>query len=358
MKNNKGQDVSIIPHSQPSLGTEELRRITAVIQSGYLAQGQSVEAFEKAFAEKINMREAAAVASGTAALHLTLLAMEIGAGAEVIIPSYVCAALLNAVRYVGAIPVLADIDPDTGNLDPRDVKKRINRCTRAIIVPHMFGLAADLNGLAALGVPIIEDCAQAVGATYNGQLVGRIGHAAVFSFYATKVMTTGEGGMVVSNSKKLMGRIRDLRAYDGKPRYRIRYNYKMTDIQAALGLVQLEKLEKFIRRRRQIAQKYRSFMEPCGLQLPPQDPGHIYYRFVVGLTSNSDLLITYLQQKGIMCEKPVYRPLHRLLRQKGFVHTDRAWRRSISIPIYPGLVRRQIEWILKAVVEGLKGVKQ
>ncbi len=358
MKNDKEQNQPIIPHSRPDLGAGELRRVAAVIRSGYLVQGPLVEAFEQAFARRMNVADAAAVSSGTAALHLVLLAMGIGPGDEVIIPSYVCTALLNAVQYVGASPVLADIEPATGNIDPRDVPKRITRRTRAIIVPHMFGLAADLDAITALGVPIIEDCAQAVGTTYNGRRVGRIGHAAVFSFYATKVMTTGEGGMVISDSKKLVARIRDLRSYDERPKYRVRYNYKMTDIQAALGLSQLEKLEKFIRQRRQIAEKYRTFMEPCGLQLPPQDPGHIYYRFVVGLMSNSDFLMAYLRQKGIMCARPVHRPLHRFLRQKGFVHTDRAWRCSISIPIYPGLTRAQVDRISRAVVEGLKGVKR
>jgi len=356
MKNKPEPSSPSIPHSRPTVGPEETRRLNEVIRSGHLAQGGMVQAFEQAFAKRMRGRTSVAVGSGTAALHLVLLAMGIGAGDEVIIPSYVCTALLNAVYYVAARPVLTDIDPDTGNMDPLDAKKRITRRTRAIIVPHMFGLAADLSGIAALGVPVIEDCAQAVGGTYAGKPVGTLGQAAVFSFYATKVMTTGEGGMVVSGSKKLIERIRDLREYDGKPEYKIRYNYKMTDIQAALGLAQLAKLETFIQRRRRIAGTYSRFLQDYGLKLPGPDPGHIYFRYVVGLGADSAPLIQNLRQKGVMGAKPVYRPLHRYLKQKGFTNTDKVWRSSVSLPIYPGLARSDADRVLSNFVKCLQGV--
>lgn len=351
-----GQLQKNIPHSRPTLGPEEVRRVSEVIRSGHLAPGDVLQSFEQIFAESVGERSAAGVSSGTAALHLVLLAMGIGAKDEVIIPSYVCAALLNAVHYVAAKPVLADIDPDTGNIDPMDAKKRLTRRTKAIIVPHMFGLAADLDRLTALGVPLIEDCAQAVGGTYAGKPVGTVGQAAVFSFYATKVMTTGEGGMVVSGSKKLIERIKDLREYDENREYKIRYNYKMTDIQAALGMVQLTKLETFIRRRRGIARHYDDFLKDLNLKLPPADPGHIYFRYVVGLAFNSTALIQNLKKKGIMCAKPVYKPLHRYLKQKGFTNADKVWRNSISLPIYPGLTRRDADNVLTAFVKCLQGV--
>ncbi len=356
MKKKPEPPAPSIPHSRPTVGPEEARRLNEVIRSGYLAQGRVVQAFEQAFAKSMRGGTSVAVGSGTAALHLVLLAMGIGAGDEVIIPSYVCTALLNAVYYVAARPVLADIDPDTGNMDPLDAKKRITRRTRAIIVPHMFGLAADLSGMAALGVPIIEDCAQAVGGTYAGKPVGTFGKAAVFSFYATKVMTTGEGGMVVSGSKRLIERIRDLRDYDEKPAYKIRYNYKMTDIQAALGLAQLAKLETFIQRRRRIAGTYSRFLQDYGLKLPGPDPGHIYFRYVVGLGADSAPLIQDLRQRGVMGAKPVHRPLHRYLKQKGFANTDKAWRRSVSLPIYPGLTRSDADRVLCVFVKCLQGV--
>lgn len=346
MKKKTEPSYQPIPHSRPTVGLEEAKRLAEVVRSGYMAQGKMVQAFEQAFTEKITGKASAAVSSGTAALHLVLLAMGIGAKDEVIIPSYVCAALLNAVHYVAARPVLADIDPDTGNIDPVDAKKRITRRTRAIIVPHMFGLAADLDGLTALGVPIIEDCAQAVGGTYAGKPVGTFGQAAVFSFYATKVMTTGEGGMVVSGSKKLMARVNDLRNYDERGQYKIRYNYKMTDFQAALGLVQLAKLETFVRRRRKIAGEYTHFLKDYGLKLPSTDPGHIYFRYVVGLKSDSATVIQRLQAKGIMAARPVYKPLHHYLKLKGYPHSIRAWRQAVSLPIYPSLSRGAVKNVL------------
>lgn len=355
--NTNGQELPVIPHSRPTLGTGEFRRAAEVIRSGHLAQGKMVQAFEQAFTDRMRGRtSAAAVSSGTAALQLVLIAMGIGAKDEVIIPSYVCSALLNAVHTVAAKPVLADIDPDTGNMDPLDAKKRITRRTKAIIVPHMFGLAADLDRLTALGVPIIEDCAQAIGSTYAGQPVGTFGQAAIFSFYATKVMTTGEGGMVVSGQKKIIGRIKDLREYDEKPEYKIRYNYKMTDIQAALGLAQLDQLETFIRRRRRIAKKYSRFLKEFGLKPPCTDPGHIYFRYIVGLKSDAAGVIQRLREKGVMAARPVYKPLHQYLKLKGYPQTTRMWRNSISLPIYPGLTRRDADRVLSVFVKCLQGV--
>ena len=352
--------LSVIPHSRPTLGKEEIRRAVEVIESGHIAQGEKVREFESAFAARIGVNAAAAVSSGTAALHLTLLGMDIGDGDEVIIPSFVCSALLNAVHYTGATPVPADIHPQTYNLDPDDVKKRITAHTRAIIVPHLFGLPADLDALLRLNVPIIEDCAQAVGSTYKNRPVGVFGHAAIFSFYATKVMTTGEGGMIVSGSKGLIDRVRDLRQYDNCEEYKIRYNYKMTDIQAALGLSQLERLEDFIRCRRKIAEKYYRAFKACGLQLPPRDPGHIYFRFVIDSATNAVAWIQAAAAKKITCSLPVHKPLHRLLKLEGFPNTEQAWQQSISVPVYPSLTEKELERIIGAVVnlaEGRKGAQ-
>ncbi len=200
MKNQAEQNLSFIPHSRPTLGEDEVRAVAAVIESGNIAEGEVVQRFEKAFARKMGVQHAVAVSSGTAALHLALLAMGIGPDEEVIIPSYVCTALLHAVQYVGARPVLAEIDPLIFNIDPDDVQKRITTRTGAIIVPHLFGAAADLDKLLKLNVPIIEDCAQAVGGTYQQKPLGTFGDIAIFSFYATKVMATGEGEMVTSNA--------------------------------------------------------------------------------------------------------------------------------------------------------------
>jgi len=290
-------------------------------------------------------------------LHLVLLAMGIGELDEVVIPSYVCTALLNAVKYVGAAPVLAEIDPENFNLDPDDVKRRLTKRTKTVIVPHLFGLAADMEGLLALNVPIIEDCAQAIGSTYRQKYVGTFGEAAIFSFYATKVMTTGEGGMVVSDSKDLMDRVRDLREYDNKDKYKIRYNYKTTDICAAIGLVQLSRLEKFIQRRRAIAGSYDQAFESLDLQLPPQEQGHIYFRYVLGLGTDAGPWIRKLKGKGIGCARPVHRPLHNYLSMKGFRRTEKAWKESLSIPIYPSLTEENVDRVIKGLINTYKEVR-
>ena len=338
-----------IPHSKPTLGPEEIKAVSEVIESGYVAEGQRVANFERAFEKFLGVDFAVSTSSGTSALHLTLLALGVKPGDEVILPSYVCSALLNAVNYTGATPILAEISPDTYNLDAADLKKRLSRRSKAIIVPHLFGMAADLEPILALDVPIIEDCAQAVGTTYRGRLVGTFGEAAVFSFYATKVMTTGEGGMVVSKSKKIAEWIRNLKSYDRKENYKIRFNYKMTDIQAALGLVQLGRLEYIIKRRQEIAQKYSKAFSGYNLKLPPSEYGHIYFRYVLGLHNNSAPWIQDLARMGIACERPIYLPLHRHMNLEGYPVTEKVWQNCISIPIYPLLSDENIDRVIDVV---------
>jgi perosamine synthetase len=190
----------------------------------------------------VGIHSAVTVSSGTTALHLALAALPIHPGDEVIIPSFVCTALLNAIRLTGATPVLADCDETHFNLSVTDVKKRLSSRTKALIVPHLFGQAADLNELLAIGLPVIEDCAQSLGSRYEGKMTESFGTLAVFSFYATKFLATGEGGMVASSDAGLMEHIRDLRYYDEKDDDRIRFNCKMTDMHAALGRSQLRRL--------------------------------------------------------------------------------------------------------------------
>ena len=348
MVDNNSASVYIIPHSRPTLGAEEVRPLAEIIASGRIAQGEQVRRFEQALAARIGVRHAACAASGTAALHLTLLALEIGPGHEVIIPSYVCAALLNAVHYTGAKPILAEIDPQTYNLDPRDVARRLTRRTKAIVVPHLFGLAADLKDLLALGVPVIEDCAQSLGSTCQQQNAGAMGQAAIFSFYATKVMTTGEGGMVVSDSEDLIERVKALRVYDNQKEYKVRYNYKLTEIQAAIGLAQLSRLDGFIRRRRSIARQYRQAFGSLGVKLPADDEGHIYYRDVIGLDADVEPWVKELEARKVQSARPVYLPLHRYLGLQGFARTEKAWQESLSLPIYPALSEAEVRQVIAA----------
>lgn len=339
--------MNFIPHSRPTLGGEEISQISEVIESAQISKGRKVEAFEAAFSQRMKIEYAATTSSGTAALHLVFLALGVREKDEVIIPSYVCSALLNAINYVGATPVLADIDPETYNLDPNDARKRLSKHTKAVIVPHLFGMPANMEDILALDVPVIEDCAQAVGSTYQDKIVGTFGVAAVFSFYATKVITTGEGGMVVSSSKEIIDHIKDLREYDEKRAYKIRFNYKMSDIQAAIGLKQLDRLDSFIQNRRAIADSYNRAFRSLDIITPMENPGHIYYRYIIGLEGNLPFWIQNLRKKGIGCARPVYKPLHLYLGLKDFPRADEAWNQTLSIPIYPTLSEEDINRVVK-----------
>ncbi len=357
MKDQVERSLEFIPHSRPTLGGAEIQAVAAVIRSGHIAEGEVVARFEKAFAGKMGVQHAVAVSSGTAALHLTLLAMGISPEDEVIIPSYVCTALLHAVQYVGARPVLAEIDPKTYNIDPDDVQKRITIRSKAIIVPHMFGLAANLDKLLKLDVPIIEDCAQAVGGTYHQKPLGTFGDASVFSFYATKMMATGEGGMVTSNSTEIIERIRDLKTYDEKEADKVRYNYKMTDVQAAIGEVQLARLDDFIIKRQSIAHQYVKSLKSLNIKFPEENSEHIHYRFVVGLETDCNSLIQKLSRKGIGCARPVFLPIHRHSKMDGYPVTDKVWKTSLSIPIYPSLNYKDIERLIAEFIDVFKSSK-
>ncbi|MEE9165483.1 MAG: DegT/DnrJ/EryC1/StrS aminotransferase family protein, partial [Nitrospinota bacterium] len=200
-----------ISHSRPSIEEDDIKAVSKVLASGMIAQGKRVEDFEKAIARQCKVKYTVAVSSGSAALHLALLALEIGKKDTVAIPSYSCASLLNVLRYVGATPKFIDIDPETLNISPKDLKKKVTGRVKAVIVPHMFGFPADLFEIKKLGLPIIEDCALALGAKYRGKPVGYWGDISVFSFYATKVIATGEGGMITTRSKSLADYIKDIR---------------------------------------------------------------------------------------------------------------------------------------------------
>ncbi len=340
----------MIRHSRPTIDSADKAAVAAVLESGHLVQGSETARFESLMASFIGVRGAVAVSSGTAGLHLSLLALKIGKEDEVIIPSYVCSALLHAVRYVAATPVVADIHPETYAIDPGDLKKRITPRTRAIILPHMFGLPAGLDEILALGIPVIEDCAQSIGGRYKGRCTGGFGTLSVFSFYATKMIATGEGGMVLSDREDLLEIVRDLRDYDEKKTDRIRFNDKMTDMEAAMGISQLAKLPAFIERRKAIARLYSGAVKERGIPTPaaPEDRDHIFYRYVLR-TQRLPEFLEAMNEKGIECRRPVFHPLHRYLGLKGYPETEKAWREAVSIPIYPSLADGDIQRTMDAM---------
>lgn len=345
----------MIAHARPTLDGDDAERVARTIRSGFVAQGREVAAFEGELARAFGVEAAAAVGSGTAALELALRALGVGRDDEVIIPSYVCDALYQAVSRCGAVPVLGDADPDTQSLSAADARRKLTARTRCAIVPHAFGLAADVGAFAALGVPIVEDCAQALGATIAGRPAGAAGALAVGSFYATKMLTTGEGG-VVAGPAALVARVRDARQYDERDDLAPRVNAKMTDMQAALGRGQLARLPQFIARRRAIADRYRDRLAglPCRTP-PPAGERHVYHRFVIAVDGSVEAVQAALAARGVAARRPVFRPAHRALGLRGFPEADRLWAQSLSLPCYPILADADVDAVAAALAEALAG---
>jgi dTDP-4-amino-4,6-dideoxygalactose transaminase len=346
-----------IPHSRPALGETEAKAVAEVVRGGWIAQGSQVAAFERAMAKVIGQAQGVAVSSGTAALYLALMALGVGADDEVVIPSYVCTALWHAVRLTGATPVLVDIEPGTYQPSSQAVARALTHRTKAMIVPHMFGLPADVVALKSHAIPIIEDCAQTLGVTVRGTSVGSTGELAVCSFYATKLLTAGEGGMVLGRDESLVGRVRALRQYDGQDTLERAFNYKMTDMQAALGLCQAARLESFLARRRAIAARYDEAVRQAGLTPPWALPGmeHVYFRYVVRLSGPVGPALDRGRALGIGCRRPVDPPIHRYLGLAGFPETDAAWERALSIPLYPALTDYEVDRVASALPAILTG---
>ncbi|MEK6732137.1 MAG: DegT/DnrJ/EryC1/StrS family aminotransferase [Candidatus Omnitrophota bacterium] len=332
--------MKLIQHSKPTFYKGDAGLFKPILKSSQIACGEIAKNFEKRFSSYLGCTGAIATNSGTAALHLSLMALDIGKGDEVIIPSYVCASLLNAINYVDAKPVLADIDYDTFNISIKDTKRKLTKKTRAVIIPHMFGLPCDIDEFLKLNLPVIEDCAQSLGAKYRHKLTGSFGLISIFSFYATKLITTGYGGMVASNSKKLLDKMRDLNEMDKREDYKIRYNYKMSDLEAALGINQLQHIGYFIKKRKEISRAYTMGLSDYDLELPVKkdDRGHVFYRYVIK-SKKAAVIKRHLRRNGIEIIPPVYKPLHRYLSlpKSDFPNTERVYRETVSLPVYPTL---------------------
>lgn len=340
----------MVPHSRPTISVEDINSVAASLLGGQIASGRETGLFEREMSGFVGVRGGVATNSGTNALYLALNALKVKRGDEVVLPSYVCISVLNAVSYTGAAPVLADIESGGYNIDPESVEKKISEKTRAIIVPHMFGIPANLGRLLALGLPVIEDCAQAIGAEYRGKKLGSFGDLSTLSFYATKVLTTGHGGMALSDSPQLLERLADLTRYDEREEYGISYNYELSDFAAALGRNQLKRLGSFINRRNEIAKIYDDAFERIGSTGRINRDG-ICFRYVVEV-DNASRYIDAMKKCGIICEKPVFRPLHRYFgtgRSREFPNAERAMKRAVSIPIYPSLKDDEIERVSESI---------
>jgi perosamine synthetase len=291
--------VKTIPVARPSIGAEEEKAVVEVLRSGWLAQGARVAEFEKRFADYVGADQAVAVSSCTTALHLALIAAGVRSGDEVLCPSLSFIATANSIRYAGAIPVFVDIDPATYNMDPACIEAAITPRTRAILVVHQIGLPAAMSEIAEIamrhGLVVIEDAACAIGSEYKGQRIGAP-HSimACFSFHPRKILTTGEGGMITTANEELAARLRKLRqhamtvsdlsrhsstkvvteSYD-----EVGFNYRMTDLQAAIGLVQLQRLEDMLARRRHLAARYTEQLSQIEWLVPPAVPADCRHNF-------------------------------------------------------------------------------
>ncbi len=346
----------MIAHSRPTIEADDIAATSRVLASGYLAQGQEVRAFEEEMAAWLHLRGGVATSSGTAALHLALLALGVGPGAEVLIPSYACSALLHAVHLVGARARLVDCVIDGVNMSIDDAARRVSPATRAIVVPHLFGTMAEVWSFRRLGIPIIENCAQALGATFQGWPAGETGDITVLSFYATKLITTGEGGMLLSRSDGLLDEARDLRDYDKRANYRQRFNYKLTDLQAAIGRTQLRKLPRFLDRRREIARRYHAVLDNLAATYAPVGDGDACYRYVLSV-SDPEAFILDMAADGVECARPVYRPLHELVKSDACPNAGRTYRHAVSLPLYPSLTETQVRMVGTLAAQAVRGSK-
>jgi dTDP-4-amino-4,6-dideoxygalactose transaminase len=321
-----------IPHSKPFIGREEIDAVARVLRSGQLSQGRQVQQFELECAQLLRRRHAVAVSSGTAALHLALGALGVPEEEAVAVPSYSCAALVTAVRLQQAKPVLCDIGDDY-NLDPSVVPDYCNFA----IVPHLFGAVAQLPS----GIAVVEDIAQAMGG-----VCGRATPVAVTSFYATKLMTTGEGGMLLTDDEGIADYARDRRGYDNRDDFKVRYPYKMTEFQAVIGRVQLRRLMKFLERRREIADRYHEAFDFLPLRLPNPER-HVFFRYVVG-TGRRGGLEVHLRKHGIEAKRPVHCPMHHLL-GGAFPKSQQAHEECLSLPIYPAMIEGEVAHVIESV---------
>jgi dTDP-4-amino-4,6-dideoxygalactose transaminase len=347
-----------VPAFRLALNAEEEAVIVAVLRSGQIALGPDIEQFERELGAAVGVGHVAAVSSGFASIHLSLAALGIGSGDEVIVPcGSTCAAIRDATFAAGGVPVFADTNATDFNLDPARVEQRMTRRTRAIISPHHTGILSPITELMRLGVPVIEDCAQAVGAWAGARPAGSLSTLSVFSFYATKLLTTVDGGAVAGNQGDLVERVRDLRYYGGSWDGRPRYNYKMQNLGAALGRVQLKGLGIALARRQMIAAAYRKALADCGA--PPDsavmgNDGGVCYRFAFRVpATHQGRIREELERRGVPCR-----------REMEFLASDPeaypAARRLVSevltLPTYPALTDVEVEFISTVLVDVVRSI--
>jgi len=356
-----------IPIARPVLGSEEEEAVRTVLQSGMLVQAQKVQSFEEAFADYIGVDHAIAVTNGTIALDLALKTLNLNPRDEAIVPAFSFIATANCVLFQGAKPVFADIDPRTFNISSSDVNEKITARTRAIIPVHLFGQPASMDPLKEIAQDhnlfLIEDAAQSHGAEYKGQKTGSLGDIGCFSFYATKNMTTGEGGMITTNNSELARKIRLLRDHGQTEKYHhtiLGYNYRMTELSAAIGLVQLKKLDELNETRIKNATMLNAGIANLHGLTPPyveKSSRHVFYQYVIRVEDNYPLernkLADYLKEMGIGTAVHYPMPIYKqpAYRQLGYDKTscpvtEESCRRVLSLPVHPSVTEKDIQYTI------------
>ena len=363
---------SLIRVAQPRLIGNETKYVLDCLESGWISSvGDYVERFEKHFAEFAGTQFAASCSNGTVALHLALLAIGVGPGDEVIVPTLTYIATANAVRYCGATPIFVDSENDTMNLDPTKVKLAISPKTKAVIAVHLYGHPADIYSLKLicdpLNIRIVEDAAEAHGSSIGNAIVGSLGDVATFSFYGNKIITTGEGGMITTNSSEIDQKVRLLKGQGQDPDRRywfstIGYNYRLTNVAAAIGLAQLENIDTHLDDRRRIAAEYEHLLGPIGelIQLPTTREGYVNVKWlftvVLGpeVSIKRDELIDELSKKGIET-RPVFYPMHHMPpffdQTLSFPVAERLSYNGISLPTHGDLTQSDIEFVSKTFID-------
>ncbi len=362
----------MIPINAPQIGEEEVEAVVRVLKSGILTNalgaGPMVKRFEEEFARFVKAKHAIAVNSGTAALHMAVVSAGIKRGDEVVLPSFTFVAATEAVVMAEAKPVFVDIDPETYNIAPEAVKKILTKKTKAVIAVDLYGSPADLKPIREIadqhGLKIIEDAAQAHGATYNGKPVGAYADVTCWSFYASKNMTTGEGGMVTTNDDEVAETLRLIRSHGEKEKYKsvlLGHNYRMPEMEAAMGVIQLKKLPKFLAKRKENAERLTAKLRgEKSLQLPREPKGcrNSWYLYTIRVKDadrkRRDTIVKKLRNEGIGAEVYYPWPIHLMPYYRKFgkwrlPETEKASEQVLSLPVHPGVTAEQIDFIGEAV---------
>lgn len=359
-----------IPIAEPEIGKEELHNVIEAVKSGWISsKGVFIEQFEKSFSNYIGMKYGVATSNGTVALHLALETLGIKKGDEVLVPTLTFIATANAVTYTGAKPIFVDSHPEYWCMDPSKIEEKITGKTKAIIVVHLYGHPCDMNEILRIAdnhnLWIIEDCAEAHGAEYKNKKVGSFGVINCFSFFGNKIITTGEGGMCLTNDEELADKMSILRDHGMNPHKKywhdvIGFNYRMTNLQAALGLAQLSKIDKIIKKKRAISHKYTSFFEDVeNIITPPEMPWakNIFWLYsILVRKKDRDEILLKMHERGIET-RPLFYPIHTMPPYQDselYPVAETLSKSGLSLPSSTKLKEEQIYKVAQNLIDLLK----